>query len=118
MVVLSGDLAFLHDVSGLSVASAQRNVTVVVVNNGGGGIFKYLPVAQHAGFETLFRTPQRHADIGALCRGMGVAWQRITEVQALRRALADDVCGVRVLEVMVDLDDSVARHRALWPGGL
>ena len=56
---LLGDLAFLHDVSGLVNLPAVP-CTFVVVDNGGGGIFSFLPQAgdvEEATFEALFGTP-------------------------------------------------------------
>ena len=58
-VLLTGDLAFLHDLGGL--VTARRSgvpLTLVVVNNDGGGIFSFLPVAPTTPhFEPLFATP-------------------------------------------------------------
>src|SRR5947209_8061675 len=65
--LLLGDLALLHDLSGLVAARRLRiPLFVVVVNNDGGGIFNFLPVAQATPhFEELFATPHgldfRHA---------------------------------------------------------
>ena len=75
VVALVGDLAFLHDVSAL-VRSAGSEVpcTVVVADNGGGGIFSFLAPAaalEEATFETLFGTPQA-PDVAAVAAGFGV----------------------------------------------
>ncbi len=75
-VALVGDLAFLHDASALVRADGeQADVTVVVADNGGGGIFSFLDPAaalDPATFETLFATPQG-TDIAAVAAGMGWA---------------------------------------------
>ena len=78
----SGDLAFLHDVSSWC-ARPDRHLrrsgcTLVVVDNGGGGIFSFLPQADRvdrAVFERLFGTPQA-ADVAAVARGFGPRWWR------------------------------------------
>ena len=61
-VLLTGDLAFLHDRNGLLVAGSSRyhgKLTVVLINNSGGGIFEHLPIAkQNPPFEEFFATPQ------------------------------------------------------------
>lgn len=71
---LVGDLAFLHDVSALVGPAGERPpLTVVVADNGGGGIFSFLPQAAQlpgAAFERLFGTPQS-ADPAAVARGFG-----------------------------------------------
>lgn len=52
-----GDLAMLHDLNSLALLR-DTNVNLVVVNNGGGGIFSMLPIAeQDAVFEKFFGTP-------------------------------------------------------------
>ncbi len=69
-VALLGDLAFLHDVSGL-VNVPEIPCTFVVLDNGGGGIFSFLPQAaslEPAVFEQLFGTPPTN-DLGAVARG-------------------------------------------------
>jgi 2-succinyl-5-enolpyruvyl-6-hydroxy-3-cyclohexene-1-carboxylate synthase len=73
-VALVGDLAFLHDVSALvRVDGEEADVTVVVADNGGGGIFSFLDPASAldaATFETLFATPP-DVDIAAVAAGLG-----------------------------------------------
>ena len=69
---LLGDLAFLHDVSGLVNLPDAVPCTLVVLDNGGGGIFSFLPQAgalQPDVFERLFGTPPS-SDIGAVARGL------------------------------------------------
>ena len=66
-VLLCGDLTFLHDSNALLSAYGHRgDLTVVVINNQGGGIFNHLAVAQSARFEQLWGTPQA-TDLGKLC---------------------------------------------------
>lgn len=121
-VALLGDVAFLHDVSSLLAASRCRHasgrpldVTFVVVNNGGGGIFSYLPIAQFPDhFDEHFLTT--HAiDLAPLCAAYGVAHTRTDTLDGMRALLPTRPApGVRVVEVMVSREHNVARHRALW----
>lgn len=73
-VAIVGDIAFLHDVGGLLAAGrAGLNLTVVVIDNGGGGIFSFLPIADVLGdaeFERLFHTPHG-TDIAGLAEAAG-----------------------------------------------
>lgn len=82
---LLGDLTCQHDLGGLALARG-RNVVIVAVNNGGGGIFDLLPQAQLAEFEQGWRTPQqisfKHA---ALTFGLGYA--KAENIPALATAL-------------------------------
>jgi len=72
---LLGDLTMLHDVSGFvdGLGAAQGTCVLVVNDNGGGGIFSFLPQAQVLGperFEQLFGTP-RHHDLEGVARAFG-----------------------------------------------
>jgi 2-succinyl-5-enolpyruvyl-6-hydroxy-3-cyclohexene-1-carboxylate synthase len=93
-VALVGDLAFLHDVSALLGPAGERApLTVVVADNGGGGIFSFLPPArsvERGTFERLFGTPQS-ADVAAVAAGFGWAVEEIdpdAPPEALAGALA------------------------------
>lgn len=88
-LALLGDLAFLHDVSGL-VNLPEVPCTFVVVDNGGGGIFSFLPQAQTMRaevFEALFATPPT-SDVGAVARGFGLLVEEVGELSELEPALA------------------------------
>jgi 2-succinyl-5-enolpyruvyl-6-hydroxy-3-cyclohexene-1-carboxylate synthase len=115
VTLLVGDLALIHDAGGLLASSGLGlGLTVVVINNGGGGIFEFLPVSQHAErFEALFLTPQA-VSLGALAGAAGAAHVAVSSLEALREALRVPSAGVRVVEVMVDRGHNVARHRAAW----
>jgi 2-succinyl-5-enolpyruvyl-6-hydroxy-3-cyclohexene-1-carboxylate synthase len=88
-VALMGDLTFLHDVSGL-VNLPESLCTFVVLDNGGGGIFSFLPQAtsvEPTVFEQLFGTPPT-TDIGAVARGFGMPVHDISALSQLESALA------------------------------
>jgi 2-succinyl-5-enolpyruvyl-6-hydroxy-3-cyclohexene-1-carboxylate synthase len=112
--VLLGDLAFLYDATAL-VGAVRRGVdlTVVVVDNDGGGIFSFLPQAGAVApdrFEDLFGTPHG-TDLVALARGLGVPARLVEgDVEA---AVAEAVAcgGVQVLVVRTDRTANVAVHR-------
>jgi 2-succinyl-5-enolpyruvyl-6-hydroxy-3-cyclohexene-1-carboxylate synthase len=117
-VGLCGDLCFLHDTNGLLASATGVDATFVVIDNGGGGIFSYLP--QHdtsdAGeFEALFATPQ-HVDLVAVATAHGAGAQRVERARDLPGALAHALAtaGVHVIVVRVDPERSVARHRAMF----
>ncbi|QIZ72031.1 2-succinyl-5-enolpyruvyl-6-hydroxy-3-cyclohexene-1-carboxylic-acid synthase [Oxynema aestuarii] len=110
-VLLTGDLAFLHDTNGLLMSRQfVGHLTVILINNNGGGIFEMLPIAQFdPPFETFFATPQA-VDFGPLCTAYGIEYQAIatwTQLEALLHSLPDR--GIRLLEVRTD-----RRHDTLW----
>ena len=103
-VLLTGDLAFLHDTNALlAAAQLQGSLTVVLINNHGSGIFEHLPVASmDATFESFFATPQT-VQLETLCQAYGIAHQRIQEWDSLVTAISVlPSSGVRVLEVPTD----------------
>ena len=116
-VLLVGDLAFLHDVGALQLAQQLPiRLTAVVINNGGGGIFDFLAIAQHAHFERFFRTPQV-ADLMALSQGAHAHAVQVHTKQALGQALEASWQrpGLTVIEaVMPNAVNNVAGHRAAW----
>ena len=116
-VALVGDLCFLHDTNGLLGATARGvDATFVVVDNGGGGIFSFLPQAElPEHFEALFGTPQP-VDLAALAALHGIPVTEVDAADDLIPALraAVDAGGVRVVRVRTDRDANVTRHREVW----
>jgi 2-succinyl-5-enolpyruvyl-6-hydroxy-3-cyclohexene-1-carboxylate synthase len=108
---LVGDLGFLHDLNALLVppGEVRPQLQIVVLNDGGGGIFSLLEQGELATrgqveavvFERLFGTPHG-ADLAALCRGYGVPHASAETLEALRAALAEPLPGTSVLEVRAD----------------
>ena len=89
VTALVGDLAFLYDVSALGVAArGGLDLTVVVVDNDGGGIFSFLPQAKQPAerFERLWGTPHG-TDLLALARAYGATSQALADLQELRSAV-------------------------------
>jgi 2-succinyl-5-enolpyruvyl-6-hydroxy-3-cyclohexene-1-carboxylate synthase len=116
-VALVGDLAFLHDTNAL-LGAAQREVslTVVVVDNDGGGIFSFLPQAAELSgdeFEQLFGTPHG-LDLMAVARAHGVDAAEVTSLADLRAAVAEPARGIRVRVVRTDRQANVAAHQRLY----
>ncbi len=113
--VLIGDLALLHDLSGLLAARRLgAPLLLVVVNNDGGGIFNFLPVAQATeSFEELFATPHGLdlAHAAALC---GARLSRPRNAAELRaRVLHGLGNGLQMVEVRTSRSANVERHAEL-----
>jgi len=107
-VLLCGDLAFLHDSNALlSAYGHPGDLTVVVINNQGGGIFNHLPVAGHARFEQLWGTPQA-TDLGRLCAAHRVRHDLAEGWASFRRLLEVRGKGVRVIELRTDREADAA----------
>ncbi len=114
-VGIIGDLAALHDLNSLAlIPSAPGPVKLVVIHNGGGGIFRHLPIARRGGegFETLFAAahPWRFEFAAAM---FGIPYRRVAagEDFDLGAWLAHPHSGI--LEVAVPPDGSVRESREL-----
>jgi 2-succinyl-5-enolpyruvyl-6-hydroxy-3-cyclohexene-1-carboxylate synthase len=117
-VLLTGDLALLHDTNGfLGVRKFHGGLTIVLINNNGGGIFEHLPVAQFdPPFEEFFATPQ-HIDFRRLCATYGVPHVAVGNLAMLGRLVARlPKSGVRVLEVRTDRKRDAAFRKELLGG--
>ncbi len=115
-VLVTGDLALLHDTNGFLLRPKFRgSLTIVLINNHGGGIFEHLPVAQVEGsFEEFFATPQE-ANFATLCQAYGVEHVFVKDwphFVALIGTLPAD--GIRVLEVRTDRKRDAATRKSLF----
>ncbi len=115
--VFLGDVAFLHDLGGLIAARRLgAPLVLLVINNDGGGIFHFLPVAQQAdaeSFEALFGTPHG-IELAAAASLAGAELHRPTNPAELRAALRESLGrGLHLIEVRTNRRENVARHRAL-----
>ncbi|QZZ20700.1 2-succinyl-5-enolpyruvyl-6-hydroxy-3-cyclohexene-1-carboxylic-acid synthase [Leptothermofonsia sichuanensis E412] len=100
-VMLTGDLALLHDTNGfLLKPQFSGHLTIVLIDNNGGGIFEMLPIAQFdPPFEAFFATPQS-VNFAQLCMTYGVEHELITGWQQLERRLTRlPQSGIRILEI-------------------
>ena len=100
-VMLTGDLSLLHDTNGFLIRNKfVGHLTIVLINNNGGGIFEMLPIAQFdPPFEEFFATPQ-DIDFAQLCATYGVEHELITSWEKLQKKLNPlPSKGIRVLEL-------------------
>jgi 2-succinyl-5-enolpyruvyl-6-hydroxy-3-cyclohexene-1-carboxylate synthase len=112
-VLLTGDLALLHDANGFLLHRRFRgSLTIVLINNRGGGIFEHLPVAGfEPPFEEFFATPQ-DVDFAALCAAHRVEhvlvrdWHHLADLAGQLPA-----AGIRVLEVRTDRRADAAQRK-------
>ncbi|MFV1981848.1 MAG: 2-succinyl-5-enolpyruvyl-6-hydroxy-3-cyclohexene-1-carboxylic-acid synthase, partial [Rhodothermia bacterium] len=110
--IVCGDLALLHDLNSLALLSARADV-VVVLNNDGGGIFSFLPIADHEDlFETWFGTPHGYSFEGA-ARMFGLRYERPENMSQFARAYADAAraTSATLIEVQTDRAENLRLHR-------
>lgn len=105
-VALIGDLTFVHDASGLLIGPTEptpQQLTIVVSNDNGGGIFELLEQGDPRFSDVssrIFGTPH-DIDVGALCRAYHIDSQQV-EVGDLVDAVNTPFTGMRVIEVKAD----------------
>src|SRR6202022_5186355 len=116
-VLLLGDLSLYPDMNGLwALRRHGIRATVVVCDNDGGGVFNFLPQAQHQDvFEELFATPLG-LDLSQVARLYGLVYSPVTDRSGLEPAIADAIAAPTPTMVVVKFkrEDSVNGHRLCW----
>ena len=103
-VLLTGDLALLHDTNGWLINNYfSGHLTIILINNNGGGIFEMLPISGfEPPFEEYFATPQ-NIDFAQLCKTYSITYQAIDSWQQLPTLLNPlPTKGIRLLEIKCD----------------
>ena len=116
VVLLIGDVALAHDIGGLMAGRRLGlSLTIVLLNNDGGGIFEFLPVAgERDAFEEHIATPHG-LDFAHAAVLYGCAHSLVSSVAELRAGLARALAGsgTTMLEVRTTRAENLALHRAL-----
>jgi 2-succinyl-5-enolpyruvyl-6-hydroxy-3-cyclohexene-1-carboxylate synthase len=116
-VLLLGDLSVYHDMNGLwSLRRHGIKATIVVCDNNGGGVFNFLPQAQHTDvFEEIFATPLG-LDFAQVARLYGLVYSPVTDRSGLEPAITDALGAQTSTMVVVRYkrEDSVNGHRVCW----
>jgi len=114
--LLTGDLALLHDTNGwLILPKFKGALTVVLINNAGGGIFEHLPIAEvEPPFEEFFATPQV-VDFAKLCAAYGADHIAVSDWAQFETLIEHPPSsGVRVLEIRTDRKKDAATRKAMF----
>ena len=114
--LLIGDISFLHDVNGLLVSRFHKtDLTIVVMNNDGGGIFSYLPQSsEEQYFEKLFGTPTG-LSFDSIAHMYEAEYFLIESKEAFLTALkTPKQTDIRIIEVKTNRQENVRVHRQLW----
>ena len=122
VVLVVGDIAFIHDLNALVALRDERPpLTIVLIDNDGGGIFSFLPQARTRrpevglpdAYERLFGTPHG-LDLGAIVGAFGLEHAQL-EAAAIGAAVAASLAtpGVHVLHLRTGRDRNVELHRSI-----
>lgn len=117
VVLVIGDLSFYHDLNGLFAAKRHGlDITIVLINNDGGGIFSFLPQAAYPDvFEEYWGTPHG-LDFRPVVEMYGGSYQRADTWPDFRCHLAASFAGsgLDVIEVHTERQRNVQLHRQAW----
>lgn len=111
--LVTGDLSLFHDLNGLAVAKTHNlNLTIILHNNDGGGIFEYLPQKGTKHFDYLFSTSQG-LDYSGAAKLYGCGYTKISSPDELAPVLANvsEKSGVHIIEIPTDREYSRQLHR-------
>jgi 2-succinyl-5-enolpyruvyl-6-hydroxy-3-cyclohexene-1-carboxylate synthase len=121
VVLLIGDVALAHDIGGLLAASRLGlALTIVLLNNDGGGIFHFLPVAGETdAFEEHVVTPHG-LDFSRAASLYGCGFERAQTVDGLRAAVETSIAdnATTIIEVRTDRQENLALHRRVAEAAL
>ncbi len=116
-ILVCGDLAFYHDLNGLmAVKQYNINLTIVLLNNNGGGIFELLPISNfEPPFEQYFGTPHG-LDFAPIVTAYGCSYEQIQDWYRFQSAVLDslDQPGTQVLEIKSDRKRDKQLRQNLW----
>lgn len=111
--LVTGDLSLFHDLNGLAVAKTHNlNLTIILHNNDGGGIFEYLPQKGSKHFDYLFSTSQG-LDYSGAAKLYGCGYTKISSPDELAPVLAkvSTESDVHIIEIPTDREYSRQLHR-------
>lgn len=111
--LVTGDLSLFHDLNGLAVAKTHNlNLTIILHNNDGGGIFEYLPQKGTKHFNYLFSTSQG-LDYSGAAKLYGCDYTKISSPDELSSVLANvsQETGVHIIEIPTNREYSRELHK-------
>lgn len=113
VTLVVGDLAFLHDLNSLAlVRDSEVPLRIVLVNNDGGGIFSFLPVAgERKHFDACFGTPHNLGDFRAVAAQFDLGYARPASVSEFKQALNEE--GHILIEVKTDRAENLRTHKRI-----
>jgi len=113
-LLLIGDLSFYHDMNGLLASKYEMNITIVVINNRGGGIFSFLPIAD-AGIEKFeqFWTADAGLDLEKVAELYHCQFSKTDNLEELRVSINESFSkiGIQIIEAKIQIEDNVKAHK-------
>lgn len=112
LVAILGDLSTLYDLNSLAqLRNAKVPVILLVVNNGGGGIFSFLPIAKQKDIFEEYVAGAHSWKFAKAAEMFNVPYINLTNFEDLHRALREE--KTTLLEFTSQRDQNVAVHEAI-----
>ena len=112
-LLIIGDLSLYHDMNGLLASQHGINLTIVVINNNGGGIFSFLPIAD-AGIKTFkkYWTTDTGLDLKKVSELYQCQYYKTDNLEELRVTIKESFKkkGVQIIEIKTNIEDNVQAH--------
>ena len=113
-LLLIGDLSFYHDMNGLLASQYRMNLTIVVINNRGGGIFSFLPIAD-AGMDSFaqYWTTDTGLDLEKVANLYNCKFYKTDNLVDLKKyiQLSFKNEGIQIIEVKTQIAENVKSHK-------
>ena len=115
-LLLIGDVSFYHDMNGLLASRYGANLTIVIINNSGGGIFSFLPIAE-SGLENFqqYWTTDTELQINKVAELYNCKYYFAENLKELDNSIQESFKnkGVQIIEVKTDIDENILAHNGL-----
>ena len=109
--LLIGDLSFIYDQNSLLIAKQLKiNLTIIVINNNGGGIFKLLPVSKKINTKTFdnYWTTSHNLDLKKIANLYQSSYHKVSSIKQLENVLINpkNILGVNIIDAQVDIKNN------------
>jgi 2-succinyl-5-enolpyruvyl-6-hydroxy-3-cyclohexene-1-carboxylate synthase len=113
-LLLIGDLSLYHDMNGLLASKYGMNLSIVVINNSGGGIFSFLPIS-NSGLKKYdqFWTTNTCLDLEKIAELYKCRYYLSKDLQELENNILDSfkVNGVKIIEIKTVISENITAHQ-------
>jgi len=113
--LITGDLAYFYDISALqSAVKYNIPLTVILINNNGGGIFESLPISKYRKFFNDYFITPHNLNLGKITKSFGCNYFKINSSRELKRRLSLKQSGFTLLEIKTDAFESKQIRDEYW----
>lgn len=102
-LLISGDMSFVYDTGILGIDELNKRLNIIILNNGGGGIFRFIPSTRSLAIRERYFCAPQNLPLEKLCAAYDWTYLRAADYESLSDAMAYSSEHSRVLiEVVTD----------------